>query len=381
MGNVLESHIMRPARQFDQQQIGQRVADARIESELTQADLATAVGLDRTAVAKIEAGARKISAVELARIAGVLGRPLEWFVAELPEAVVSRRSAPGAQHSLRLDRAVEKVASDVEFLVELGILSPVATDVRLAPPRDMLAAERAADRVRAGLDLPSGSLLEIVEAAERLGVLSFALSLGEDGGDGAYVSIGDFGVAVVNGDTEPGRRRFTLAHEIGHHVFADEYATDLSIAELGSETERRINAFAIHLLLPRASVTARWRRGDGGFREKAIRLGVEYRVSWSALCHQLRDFGLVDETEHRELMASPPTRADYLELGMGFVEELYPPTVPTGYARAVLGGYRSGKLGANRTIDLLWGSIAAEDLPELAPLPREAFQRDFDPLP
>jgi hypothetical protein len=47
----------------------------------------------------------------------------------------------------------------------------------------------------------------------------------------------------------------------------------------------------------------------------------------------------------------------------------------------VLGGYRSGKLGANRTIDLLWGSIAKEDLPELAALPIEAYQREFDPLP
>jgi Zn-dependent peptidase ImmA (M78 family)/DNA-binding XRE family transcriptional regulator len=371
---------MRAARQFDQRQLGQRVADARIESGLTQADLATAVGLDRTAVAKVEAGARKISAVELARLAEVLGRPLEWFVAELPDAVVSRRSAPGAQHSLRLDRAVEKVASDVEFLVEQAILNPVATGPRLTSPRDLAGAERAGEQVRAALHLDDGPLLEIGAAAERLGVLSFSLSLGEHGGDGAYVSIDDFGVAVVNGDTEPGRRRFTLAHEIGHHVFADEYATDLSLADLGSETERRINGFAIHLLLPRAAVTARW-RGGGQSREKAIRLGVEYRVSWSALCHQLRSFGLVDESEHRELIASPPTRADYLELGMGFVEELHPPTVPTGYARAVLGGYRSGKLGANRTIDLLWGSIAAEDLPELAPLPREAFQRDFDLLP
>jgi transcriptional regulator with XRE-family HTH domain len=150
---VLESHIMRAARQFDQRQLGQRVADARIESGLTQADLATAVGLDRTAIAKVEAGARKISAVELARLAEVLGRPLEWFVAELPDTVVSRRSAPGAQHSVRLDRAVEKVASDVEFLVEQNILNPVATEPRLTSPRDLAGAGRAAEQVRASLHL------------------------------------------------------------------------------------------------------------------------------------------------------------------------------------------------------------------------------------
>jgi len=120
---------------------------------------------------------------------------------------------------------------------------------------------------------------------------------------------------------------------------------------------------------------------SGEPREKAIRLGVEYRVSWSALCSQLRNLGLLSEAEHQVLLARPPTRADYIELGMGFVEELYPPSVPRSYARAVLGGYRAGKLGANRTIDLLWRSITHEDLPELASMPIEAFQREFDPLP
>jgi hypothetical protein len=66
---------------------------------------------------------------------------------------------------------------------------------------------------------------------------------------------------------------------------------------------------------------------------------------------------------------------------MGFVEELNPPCLPPSYARAVLAGYRSGKLGANRTIDLLWGSVAEDDLPEPNVPPIEAYQREFDPLP
>ena len=149
---VLKSHIMPGAQQFDQQQLGQRVADARIEAELTQADLAAAIDLDRTAVAKIEAGSRRVSAVELGRIAAALGRPLDWFLVEGPQAVVSRRTdAAAGQRSVPLDRAVEKVASDVEFLVEQGTFSPPATDLRLEPPRDLPEAERAAERVRAAV--------------------------------------------------------------------------------------------------------------------------------------------------------------------------------------------------------------------------------------
>src|SRR6266511_1066495 len=39
----------------------------------------------------------------------------------------------------------------------------------------------------------------------------------------------------------------------------DEYSLDLTLAEVGTDTERRINAFAVYLLLPRNSVVQRWR--------------------------------------------------------------------------------------------------------------------------
>src|SRR6266516_4746677 len=374
---------MTPAHFFDQQQVGQRLADARIEAELTQSQLGEAIGLDRTAVAKIEAGTRKVSAVELAHAAAELGRPLDWFLVEAPPAVVSRRvdTAAGARYSLRLDQAVEKAANDIEFLTEQGILTPTRTARQLWLPRDAVDAEREAAVVRTVAGRDTGPLLGLGEVAERLGVFCFALPLGSLSGDGAYVSLGDFGVTVVNGDTDPGRRRFTLAHEIGHHLFGDEYSTDISIADVGGEADRRINQFAVHLLLPRQPISQQWEASTEGPRERAIRLGVEYRVSWSALCGQLRNLGLIDDSERQALLNHPPTLADYLELGTGFVAELSPPSVPPCYARAVLRGYRSGRLGANRTVDLLWDSITNQDLPELDALPIEASQREFDPLP
>ena len=366
---------------FDQQQVGQRLADARIEAGLTQSQLGEAIGLDRTAVAKIEAGTRKVSAVELAHAATELGRPLDWFLLEAPPSVVSRRGAAAAGYAPRLDQAVEKAAADVEFLIEQGIVTPTMTVPELWLPRDTVDADRAAVAVGKVVGRDTGPLLGLGEVAERLGVFCFALPLGSLSGDGAYVSLGDFGVTVVNGDTDPGRRRFTLAHEIGHHLFGDEYSTDISLHDVGSEAERRINQFAVDLLLPVGPVKRQWEASTEETRERTIRLGVDYRVSWSALCSRLTNLGLIDDGERQALLDHPPTRADYLELGAGFVAELTPPFVPPGYARAVLRGYRSGKLGANRTVDLLWDSITNQDLPELDALPIEAYQREFDPLP
>nr|BFE82799.1 hypothetical protein GCM10020093_054000 [Planobispora longispora] len=78
------------------------------------------------------------------------------------------------------------------------------------------------------------------------------------------------------------------------------------MGEAGSETERRINAFAVHLLLPRSSLTTAWNASSEGIRTRAIRLAAEYRVSWSALCAQLKNLGLVREPERQMLLEQRP---------------------------------------------------------------------------
>src|SRR5882672_7740981 len=49
--------------------MGQRIAEARAQAGLTQAELASAVDLERSVLTKIETGTRRVSAIELAHIA------------------------------------------------------------------------------------------------------------------------------------------------------------------------------------------------------------------------------------------------------------------------------------------------------------------------
>lgn len=55
-----------------QADLGRRIADARTEAGMTQADLAAGIGLERTALVRMESGERKVSATELVAIAGAL---------------------------------------------------------------------------------------------------------------------------------------------------------------------------------------------------------------------------------------------------------------------------------------------------------------------
>jgi len=360
----------------DLKDIGARVQMAREDARMTQAELALLLGLDRTAVAKIESGSRKIAAIELVRIASTLDRPIDWFVAESPPAVVSRRLDPiTGGFSKILDRQIERLARDVEFLEGDGILPPNELE-NLEFPKDVVEAEQRARTVRASMSAPKGPLKDLQRHAESIGLLAFSQNLGDEEGDAAYVAVDRCGVALINGSVDPGRRRFNLAHEVGHHVFADAYAPEVHISPVG-DSERLINAFAIHLLLPREEVSELWQSFDDK-RMAAVAIGIQYRVSWSAVCAQLKNIGLISESLRSELMAVSPTRADSIELGERWVNELEAPSVPPNYGRRILGAYRNGRLSSSRTIELLWGTVREEELPERNEVPLEGFRREFN---
>ncbi len=89
--------------------------------------------------------------------------------------------------------------------------------------------------VRFGLgDEPIAS---IVDLCERAGQWVLATDLP---GDGASFVDGDLAVAVVSTTGDPGRRRATAAHELGHLVIGDEYSADLGVNASRTERRRRI---------------------------------------------------------------------------------------------------------------------------------------------
>lgn len=360
---------------------GQRIAQARDEADMTQADLAKAVGLDRTAVAKLEVGTRRVSASELVAIAAAVDRPIDWFVSESPPAVLSRRSdAAAGGRSRSLDLKVERLARDVSFLVDQAVLTESAARVTLQLPTDLAGTEALAAQARSMMGSSDGPLYDLQRAVERVGLLAFCLDLGETGGDAAYVEVDNLGVALLNGYADPGRRRFNLAHELGHHLFGDAYASEVAI-NTGSETELLINAFAVHLLLPRQEVTEEWRTSAGTDpRLAAVALSFKFRASWTATCKQLRTLGLIDDQQRVHFVANRPTAADAIALGERWVAELESPTIPPEYGKRVIAAYEAGKLAAAKTVELLWGTVSIADLPGQRNLPLESLRRDFEPL-
>lgn len=352
--------------------IGRRVGEARRAAGLSQEALADSLGLERTAISKIESGRRGVDTLEIAHLARTLRRSIEWFLSTPRPAIVSRRATAGESRTLRADALLEELAADVELLLELGLLSPPPAQAAGAIT-NVQDAERIAQGARQRLGV-HGPLDDLLGYAEMLGLYAFVLDTGE-GLDGSYIALDRGGVALVNGRADSGRRRFTLAHEIGHHILADAYSTDFDVSAGLHERERLVNAFAIHFLMPRGAVSVRWAELGGAdeSRSAAIHVSAEYGVSWSAACSHLCNLGLLAERDRQALQDSPPRRADYVELGLGVVVEPAAPLVPPRYASAVIKAYKTSDVSAHRALELLHGTLLTEDLPPLQDGPFAAF--------
>jgi transcriptional regulator with XRE-family HTH domain len=71
-----------PSTDADRQRLGERLKEAREYVGLKQDDVAKKLGIPRSALSNIEAGSRKVDAIELAQLAKLYQRPVAWFTGE-----------------------------------------------------------------------------------------------------------------------------------------------------------------------------------------------------------------------------------------------------------------------------------------------------------
>jgi transcriptional regulator with XRE-family HTH domain len=348
--------------------IGERLRRTRLITGKSQAELGKQVGLDRTMVAKIEAGTRRISALELTQISDALRVPIGYLL-EPPPQVLSRRGSVVdedfdseiAQESGRLEIALTTWLGDLRQLVDLGVLRTQPLLVSRQPADSEASARDMALWVREVLGCQSDPIGSLVELCERAG--QFVL-VTEVPGEGASVIDGDIAAAVVSLSGDPGRQRATAAHELGHLVVGDEYSNDLGVHASRAEREEVIDAFATELLLP-SQVLSSMGAGTGGIsRSQLVELAARYRVSWSLALRQATHAGVLDLDSQRTMARIRPTRSEFLDaLGWAPQPDLASVRVPPGYAHAVLEALRRSAITPSRAVELMRGRVSLVDLP------------------
>lgn len=351
--------------------IGRRIADARGRAGLTQEELARAIGLDRSALAKIETGIRRVTALELARIVDQTGERFEWFVREPSAAVHSYRSGTGSTTTSSIDRMLEQIARDVALVQSLQGID-VAPIEPYPQPKTPAEAAHLAQEARRLLRLPQpGPIIDLVTPLADLGLFAFSADLGADAPDAATTLLHPGGVSVINSDRAVGRRRLALAHALGHYLLADEYTIDWRVGvELhDQDREYLLDVFARALLLPAESLIQRWKKltDTESLRTAAVRIASEYRIDMSILAARLADLNLAEEDELDRIRTFRTTRADIIEHDLVVTHDLAGTTLPRRYEKAVLALYRAERISPERAINLLQGTIGESGLPDLPP--------------
>ena len=268
-------------------------------------------------------------------------------------------------------------ASDALMLLEMGLITAVAGDENARTPQSHEEAEQLARNVRERIGVGDDPLLSLGHTCEQLGLYTYAAPFGENGPDGGCVEVGpedtNIAVAVINGDAESGRRRMTLAHELGHWLCGDAY--DMAA---NADCERMISSFAIHFLVPRSGAIRVWNANQRWSNwDRILAVAATYRLSWSATVNHMKNLGLITPDERWSFLGREPRRGDYVRLELSWEKEPESPYLSPGFAAACVEGYTTGRLTAARTIELLRGTMNRDDLPEREMLTLDDLRKSF----
>lgn len=352
--------------------LGERIAEGRALRDFTQARLAQDASLDRSALAKIETGQRRVSALELANIAEALDLRIDWFTTPSPPAMVSHRNMgdPGGANPT-IDARIEGLVRDVLFVSEQRPALLPGTPAPVPSPTSHHEAEELAKDARQTLGVPpEAPLPDLAATLAQVGLLAFSFDLGGQSADAATVLLEKGAVTLINGHLSVGRRRIALAHELCHYLVADDYTIDwrVSMASDAEAREAAFDRFARALLLPGQGLAAAWRRNSAhGLRLAAVRTASAFQVDMATLARRLEELDLATHTQCADIRQVRTTKADIVEWGLHVPHELEPPGLPTEFQKAVLELYRRELISESRALELLHNTYESDDLPPLAP--------------
>ena len=274
--------------------IATNVARLRLDREFTQADLASAAGLSRVAVGKIERG----TVIPQARTLERLAEALEVSVRELVTPVRRLKSVRfRARTRVRArGQILARVATWLDDYRALEDTLEVAEQFEVRRPSQARSAPVAVARdARRQFGLNADQpVQDICGLLETNGVKVLLLDTRRDSFFGLSVGTDDGGPAVVVNTWDRisvERWIFTAAHELGHLLLHPaEY--DSSATDLPVETEREADAFASEFLMPEEAFAAAWRQTDGhSLLPRVLKVKRIFRVSYKTVLYRLVESG------------------------------------------------------------------------------------------
>ncbi len=156
-------------------------------------------------------------------------------------------------------------------------------------------------------------LRRLRDEVERLGVRIFALPVPHDAFSGFSFWHSGYGPCIlVNAKDPPGRRNFTLAHELAHLVYRQGSSVcylPINPGNTYGHLEYRANQLAVELLMPEQGVVRNFHEVGLSLRpseQELARFASRWGVSLQAMGYRLENLGLIEKGLIDEMLESWP---------------------------------------------------------------------------
>lgn len=283
--------------------IGARLKQARLLAGMTQRELARELGeagfkITAAAISKYEKEKSFPTARFMLLASSVLGVPSTYLMHQPAIEVQWTAFRRGSRFGKRRQEAVMAYAADIaELHVELHTVLYPDSCPNLPPParaQDYGDAEEIARQVREAWDVGNRPLDNLVQTAEDRGVIVICWDDKSGRFDGLSGWCGGYPVAVINSNRSADRKRFNLAHEIGHLV--------IDTSQSRVDEESLAHRFAAALLVP-----AEHAYRELGNERRHLDLGElmmlkrKYGLSMAGWIRRARDLKIISERHYEDL--------------------------------------------------------------------------------
>jgi Zn-dependent peptidase ImmA (M78 family)/DNA-binding XRE family transcriptional regulator len=274
----------------------------------SQEDVAQALGVSRAMISYWESGRRRPNDRQLVALSALYRVPVDDLLGKADlaptidlaamllrtETDLPTEARPGVEDWAAFLELFTKLSEAVGVTIPGMHESPFLSRSEFETSED---ARRKAEEVRSHLRLGLGPVADMDWVCELLGITVYRTELGQDLKrtiSGAFFRHPTVGFSILaNLDMTPGRRRFTVAHEIAHALFHSDKATPYVISRATNDPrERFADTFAGEFLMPTEGVRRFMEENEIGPRitdpADVIHIQRYFKVSYGTALVRLR---------------------------------------------------------------------------------------------